>query len=104
MIGERRFKPFRNGEDALFIFEISDKIQEHKHAAASCIYYRRLRKDSVYHTQKGWYAISNRFRLMHEYSKIYWGHPKEYSFRFYCTRILASFHFLLDYTIHQGKL
>lgn len=103
MIGSTRFRPFRNGQDSLFVFEISDKIKDHKLAAEACVYYRRLREDSAYHTQKGWYAIANRFRLMHEYSKIYWAHPSKYSFSFYCTRILASFHYLLSYLTH-GKI
>ena len=103
MIDSTRFRPFRNGQDSLFIFEISDKIKQHTLAADTCIYYRRLREDSVYHTQKGWYAISNRFRLMHQYSRIYRAHPRQYSFGFYCTRILASFHFILNYITH-GKL
>ena len=61
MILERRFNPaIKNGEDALFMFTISDKIKKIE-LADDAIYYRRCREGSASRTYKGFFVKCNRF-------------------------------------------
>ena len=47
-IGERRFDTrFRNGEDSLFMFSISDKIKNIVYTSKNAVYFRRYRKGSA---------------------------------------------------------
>ena len=91
-IGERRFdRRFKNGEDALFAFSISDKIQYLCLADSSAIYYRRVRENSAFTKKRSrWQKMSNGIRLVAAYSKLYFAAPCKYSFPFYLTRILAT--------------
>lgn len=48
IIGERRFnEKFRNGEDNLMMFGISDRISNLKFTTSDAIYYRRIRENSA---------------------------------------------------------
>lgn len=91
-IGDRRFdRRFQNGEDALFSFSISDKIQYLSLSDASAIYYRRVRENSaVTKSRTRCQKITNGIHLIFAYSKIYFAAPCKYNFPFYLTRILAS--------------
>lgn len=98
IIGNRRFnKNFINGEDAIFMFLISNKFKDVIFTSKDAIYYRRVRYDSAQFRKKSTKEVlSNTFRMIVEYSKIYFRHPFSYSFNFYLTRILAAFHGALE--------
>ncbi len=90
-IGHRRFDTrFINGEDALFIFLISDSFKYINFSSPKSIYYRRFRKNSAISKQRTLkQIIRNNCAMMREFTRIYFqGH---YSTFFYVTRILASF-------------
>lgn len=90
-VGPRRFNTsFKNGEDSLFMFLISDKIDKIECSVEDAIYYRRFRENSAMTAKKTLsYTVKNRLSLAWEYSKIYFKHPSEYNFIFFITRILA---------------
>lgn len=88
----RRFDVnFRNGEDSLFMFLISDKIHKLALAPRSAVYFRRNREDSAYRMKKSLTdKIENSFNLIIAYTKIYIFNFPKYSFHFYMTRILGA--------------
>ena len=92
IIKERRFDiRFQNGEDSLFMFLISDKINKIRFAQSEAIYYRRIREGSAISNLKSKsMIINNRLFLIKEYLKIYLKNPIAYDFLFFITRILAS--------------
>lgn len=94
IIGNRRFdKRFVNGEDALFMFLISDRFKYVKFTPKDAIYYRRVRNDSAQFRKKSAKEILlNTTNMIFEYSKIYFRHPFSYNFGFYFTRVLAAIH------------
>ena len=96
IIGEQRFDTrFQNGEDSLFMFAISPKIQYIRFTDTNAIYYRRFRSGSASLGQQRGKAFKNRLHLMHAYHRLYWGHPAQYLFRFYITRLIASLHAII---------
>lgn len=90
IIGNRRFNiNFTNGEDALFMFLISDKIKVIK-VTPSSIYYRRLRIGSASRRKISLLRRVERIvRQQVEYSKIYFSNPLKYNFLLYLTRLIA---------------
>ncbi len=89
-IGVRRFDVrFKNGEDGLFMFAISDKIRQLCCTSPDAVYYRRYRPGSaVMRPRTKRERLRNWLRLLRAYSCIFFsGH---YSFLFYCTRVLAE--------------
>ena len=96
IIGDTRFDTrFSNGEDSLFMFEISKHVRQVQFTDKDAVYYRRLRTGSASLSQQRSKALVNRFRLMHAYHCIYWRQPKAYRFEFYITRLIASLHAIL---------
>jgi glycosyltransferase involved in cell wall biosynthesis len=91
-IHERRFDPaYRNGEDSLFMFLISDRFDKYAFTDKSAVYYRRYRSGSAYTSHRTrWTIIINSLSMICEYSKIYFKDISHYNFEFYFTRILAS--------------
>lgn len=91
-IQNRRFDVrFKNGEDSLFMFLISDKIRNVAFTSKEAIYYRRFREGSALtrkHTRND--IISNQIKMMVEYSRVYWNSFGHYSFYFYVTRLLGA--------------
>lgn len=89
-IQDRRFDPrFKIGEDSLFMFLISDKIDAVTFASSDAIYYRRFRNGSaIMQRRKIRERISNNLNLMIAYSNIYFSGG--YSLYFYISRIVAS--------------
>lgn len=84
---------FENGEDSIFMFLISDKINKVSFTTTDAIYYRRLREGSAMTKKKsGFSIISNCFNMIKVYSSIYFRHPFSYNFMFYTTRVLAAIH------------
>lgn len=93
-IGDRRFDVhFKNGEDSLFIFLISDQFSNVNFTSRQAVYYRRYRSDSAVtaHRTK-WEKLSQSLRLLREYTKIYFKSPSKYNLPFFLTRILATMH------------
>ena len=93
IIGERRFDlKFKNGEDALFMFSISDKMRYVDFATEDAIYYRRHRKGSLVNSGRGKVEkLRNALRLVVAYSSVYFSSPFRYSLPFFLNRILAVF-------------
>lgn len=82
---------FKNGEDSLFMFLISDRFKKFAFAPKEAVYYRRIRSGSATTSKmSARYNIINLSRLIVEYSKIYFFTKKHYSLRFYLTRILGA--------------
>ena len=92
IISDRRFDVrFKNGEDALFMFLISDKFNKVVFTDKNSVYYRRYRENSAYTSkQKRIYVIKNECKRIAEYSKIYFSNITRYSFGFYFTRLLGA--------------
>lgn len=91
-IQERRYDVrFKNGEDSLFMFLISDKFKTVAFTGKDAVYYRRFRDNSATTKQKRYsYIIRYRLLLIREYSKIYFSKVHDYSLGFYLTRVIAS--------------
>ncbi len=89
-IGERRFDTrFKNGEDSLFMFSISDRINIIEYTSNNAIYYRRYRKGSATTSSRSKKEhIKNIIRCMKGYSSFYF--KGGYSTYFYISRILAE--------------
>jgi glycosyltransferase involved in cell wall biosynthesis len=96
-IGNMLFnEKFQNGEDSLFMFSISDKIKKMQFTSKNCVYYRRLRKDSLSSRKKSLVNRANNFMgLFLAYTAVYLKKPLRYSFLFYISRILAYFKTIL---------
>lgn len=91
-IQDRRYDiKFKNGEDSLFMFLISDKIKRVAFTSKNAVYYRRYRNDSaVTRKRNKSEIIINSFNLIKAYSCIYFKTPKSYSLSFLITRLLGT--------------
>ena len=106
VIGNRRFnKNFRNGEDSIFMFEISDKFHKVDFTSQKAVYYRRVRNGSALLRKKSTIEIVlNCMRMMFEYSAIFIRHPFRYSLSFYFTRLLGVIHGVIEqFQLRKGK-
>lgn len=92
IIGANRFDvAFKNGEDSLFMFLISDKIKQVKFSSPQAVYYRRYRINSAYTIKKSFlYKLINSTRLIISYTKIYFSSPCRYKVTFYISRIIGA--------------
>ena len=91
--GKRFDARFRNGEDCLYMFLISNKIQKFSFTSPNAIYYRRYRQNSAVTTQRSNKEIlKNSIHLIYEYSKIYFKSPLSYSILLYIRCILGTLH------------
>lgn len=92
IIEKRRFNlAFRNGEDALYMFLISDNFKYVSATPINAIYYRRIRKDGAAYSHKSFlYRLQNSTKLTVNYFKIYLSNPLKYSFLFLITRVLGA--------------
>lgn len=91
IIGDRRFDPrFSHGEDSLFMFLISDKIEYVEFADKTAIYYRRIRPNSATQTKKTLYfVLSNYTKLIVIQTLIYIRGFPHYNFLFFINTILG---------------
>lgn len=98
IIGDRRFNPaFKNGEDSLYMFLISDKIRNVKFADKSAIYYRRIREGSATtNKRKRIVIVRNLLCMMKEYSRIYFSDISRYNLSFYITRMLGALRSMIE--------
>lgn len=94
-IQDRRFDVrFKNGEDSLFMFLISDKFKKFAFASKDAVYYRRYRENSAMTRNR---SKSERFRnsrlMTKEYIHIYI--KGGYSTLFFLSRILSEIIFYI---------
>ena len=91
-IQERRFDiRFKNGEDSLFMFLISDKFGRLSFTSRQAVYYRRYRGGSAYTSKRSRYQIvRNQILWIQECSRIFWTSRCKYSALFYVTRVLGG--------------
>lgn len=89
-IQDRRFDiRFKNGEDCIFMFLISDKFKNMTFTSKSAIYYRRFREGSAVTTKRPINEVMlNSFKCMTQYTKIFF--RGKYSMYFYLSRIIAE--------------
>jgi len=92
MICERRFdKRLKNGEDTLFMFQISDKIKYVSFTSPNAKYYRRFRQNSATTTKRN---VTQKIRQnivgLSAYFSIYFRNIKQYNFLFFITRVLGA--------------
>lgn len=101
IIRDRRFDTrFKNGEDSLFMFLISDAISNIAFASSDAIYYRRYRPNSaITRRRTRRERITNTLKGIHQYCRIY--NVFHYNFLFFISRVLAEIKFLIK-TILQG--
>lgn len=87
----RRFDVrFRNGEDSLFMFLISDKIKKVSFTSKNAIYYRRYRLNSAYTRKQTWgYILKNGLLMGSAYTRIYFSAPFNYDFSLYFVRLMG---------------
>lgn len=99
IIGDRRYNlSFKNGEDSLFMFLISDRMQNVQFADEDAVYYRRIRSNSAATVSKSLKTVFlNSLNLSYEYTKIYFSNFRDYNFSFYFTRLLGSIKAFLYY-------
>ncbi len=92
IIGKRRFDVhFKNGEDSLFMFLISDCMDRVCFTSKGAVYYRRFRSESASVKKKKIFEyIKNRCEMIFVYTSIYFQNVCHYSFFFYLTRLLGS--------------
>ena len=92
IIGTRRYdKSLKNGEDALFMFLISDRLRWVRFTDKSAEYRYRQRPASAFNAKRpASYYITNMLACQRKASRIYWAHPCDYSFLFYAKYILAT--------------
>lgn len=100
LIGKYRFNTaFSHGEDAIFMFQISDGIEKVIKSSANCIYYRRLRKNSASRKRKTFIEKCRLVLTMQcAFTSIYFSRFLKYNFLLYVSRLLAvykMFSFLL---------
>ena len=92
IIGDRQFNvDFKNGEDTLFFFLISDRIKYSRISSGAAIYYRRCRPNSAHFMRKKRIEkIKLGLKLMVTLSKYYLKNPTHYNLLFFVTRLLGS--------------
>lgn len=92
IIGHRRFNPaFKNGEDSLFMFLISDRMKFVDFTSDDAIYYRRVRLNSANGNYRNFfYRLKNSICMIIEYIKIYRSNYINYNGWFLFTRILGA--------------
>lgn len=91
-IQDRRYDVrFKNGEDSLFMFLISDKIKKIAFTSKDAIYYRRYRDNSACTRSKTKREIiANKINVIKAYISIYLRKPQKYSLFFLITRLLGA--------------
>ena len=96
IIGDRRFDTsFTLGEDSLFMFLISNRMQQVRFTGKEAVYYRRIRPGSASQAKSRTQVIQNCLRIMHQYTRIYL-HGKGYHLSFYLTRMMGAIHTIIN--------
>ena len=94
IIAGRRFDlRFKNGEDSIFMFLISDRFERVDFTSRKAVYYRRIRNNSAVMRKKPLVSvIRNQVKMVMAYGYIFIRHPFSYKFSFFLTRILGAVH------------
>lgn len=92
IIGDRRFDVrFKNGEDSLFMFLISDRFKYVDFTSKNAVYYRRERLNSASSNEsKLWFNVKNRMRLIISFTRIYKSSISSYNTDFYFSLVISS--------------
>lgn len=86
--GRRYDVRFKNGEDTLFMFLISDKIKKCRFTSEEAVYFRRYREGSALLAHRGkWGLFKNSVKLGVTLISYYLRKPFQYNFGFLCTRL-----------------
>ena len=98
IIGNRRFDTrFKNGEDTLFFFLISDRVYKTRPSSGAAVYYRRCRPTSAHFTKKTRKEkVILAFNLIGTLSGYYFKNPKHYNFLFYLTRVMGAIKIMIS--------
>ena len=96
-IGSERFMAnITHGEDAFFMYKISNRVKNIKLTSEDAIYYVRERTSSASRNKRMKKKKKNmEIKMLYLYSKTYILHPKKYNFFFTATRIIATIRKLL---------
>lgn len=105
IIGDRRYDTrLVNGEDTLFMFEISNRIKQLSFTSRNAVYYRRFREGSA--TNKNRTTIdhikSNTLQIR-EVLKSYFKDPLHYNFGFFASRCGAGLYDIFNSLIFKNK-
>lgn len=94
IIGNRRFDlRFKNGEDSIFMFLISDRFNQVRFTSQNAAYYRRVRQDGALSRKKtSVEIIRNQMHMIVVYCFIFLQNPFKYKAVFFLTRILGAIH------------
>ncbi len=86
------FSPnLKNGEDSLYMFEISKNIKNIRLAPETAVYYRRFRNNSATTCKKSIsYRLKSSAMLFYSYTRVYLNAPFKYNLLFYLSRIAAT--------------
>lgn len=106
IVGKRRFNvSFINGEDSIFMFEISDALKQVDLTSQKAIYYRRVRSGSALLRKKTNNEVwGNCFRMILTYTRVFFHDPQNYSLYFYLTRVLGALHGAIEqYQFKKSK-
>jgi len=91
IIANRRFDVrFANAEDSLYMFLISDRMNQVAFTSENAIYFRRIRSNGAHITKSSYKHIQNIISSMAEYTHIFM--KGQYSAYFFFTRLLATMH------------
>ena len=89
--GRRFDERFKNGEDSLFMFLISDKFKWVDFTSRNAIYYRRVRESSANFRKRSFLdKLKNSLSLIFQYTNIYIKDLRHYKVNFYITRIFGA--------------
>lgn len=97
IIANRRYNVhFKNGEDCLFMFLLSNRYRYVDFTSNEAMYYHRYRENSAITVLKfNKEVFINILKLIIEYTKIYFL-GSNYSLRMYVTRVLGALHTLFN--------
>lgn len=99
IIDNRKFDiRFKNGEDSIYMFLLSNKIKRVEYTSRNAIYYRRYRMGSAINKNRSIKEkIINCIMCIIEYTKIYF--KGGYSAYFYITRLMAETKSIIMYLL-----
>lgn len=96
---------YTNGEDSLFMFQISRNMKYVDFTSLDAVYYRRVRTGSAMSKEKQVSAmVKNRLRMVSSFIAIYMTAPAKYSFSFLTTRILGCLHSIFNSIIFAIRM
>lgn len=98
IINNRQFDThFKNGEDTLFFFLISDRVVKTRPSSGAAVYYRRCRAASAHFAKKTRIEkIKLGLSLIYTLSKYYIRNPIHYNVLFFFTRLLGSIKIMIS--------